>query len=72
MDMIVFTIKFNQCGPKILTNSRENIIQIMEDVFSKDITAKFSHKDQMDMYLKYAMSPSSNSIVLNPKSIMQR
>lgn len=62
MDMIIFPIKFNQFGFKILAYICKYDLQIVKNFFCKYSSSIFGNKDQMDMEHKYTMSACTNII----------
>src|SRR3990167_495410 len=72
MDVIIFAIDFNQRCLKIIADFLKNHMKHIDSSFIEYFSTVFSHKDQMNMHVKYTVSTRSNLLdcIHRPKYIM--
>jgi putative transposase len=57
--MIIFAVHFNQLRFEVHTDLGKNVTQVLDGVTIKNMTPIFSHKDQVDVHLKYTVPTRS-------------
>jgi len=62
MNMILFTLKFNQRGFELVTDFFKDDCKYLKRFFGEYMASVFCYKDQMHMHVKNAVSTGSNSI----------